>query len=78
MTAFGARSGSAYRCEDRADPVGELSEGTVDSEAGADSSITGSDDNDLGAALAAGSVTIEPEREAEPQLVQGAAAAGTP
>jgi hypothetical protein len=80
ITALGACSGSAYRCEDRAEPAGEPSEGTVDSFAAAGSSIAGSVDSARGAAPvaepAAGSVTIALEPGAEPQLVHGAAAAG--
>ncbi len=79
ITALGACSGSTFRCEDRAEPAGEPSDGTVDSVEPAGSSIAGSDDNARGAAPvptpAAGSVTIALEPEPEPQLVHGAAAA---
>ena len=44
-TAWGARSGRLLRCEDRAEPAGEPSDGTVDSVEGANWSIAGSDDN---------------------------------
>jgi len=76
ITALGARSGSTFRCEDRAEPAGEPSDGTVDSVAAAGTSIAGSDDNARGAvagpAPAAGSVTTALEPEPEPQLVHGA------
>ena len=79
IPAVGARSGSAFRCEDRAEPAGEPSDGTVESVEPAGSSIAGSDDNARGAAPvpapAAGSVTIALEPEPEPQFVHGAAAA---
>ena len=44
IEAFGAGSGRAFRCDDRLDPDGEPSDGTVDSLAPAGSSIAGSDD----------------------------------
>ena len=83
ITALGARSGSTFRCEDRAEPAGEPAgepgDGTVESVEPACSSIAGSDDNARGAAPvpapAAGSVTIALEPEPEPQLVHGADAA---
>jgi hypothetical protein len=79
ITALGARSGRTLRCEDRDEPAGAPSDGTVDSVAAAGWSIAGSDDNARGAtaepALAAGSVTTALGPEPEPQFVQGAGAA---
>ncbi len=79
IDALGVRSGRTLRCDERVEPAGEPSAGTVDSVEAAGSSITGSDDRERDdpptAAPAAGWVTIALEPAPEPQLVQGAAAA---
>jgi hypothetical protein len=79
IIALGARSGRTLRWDDRLEPAGDPSDGTVDSVEPAGSSMAGSDDKARGAAtvpaLEPGSVTMALEPEPEPQLVQGADAA---
>ena len=75
IEAFGAGSGRAFRCDERAEPPGEPSEGTVDSLAPAGSSMAGSDDkvrDEPAPAGTDGPVMIGTEPEPEPQLVHGA------
>ena len=71
IEALGASSGRLLRGDDRAEPAGAPSEGTVDSVEPDGASMTGSDERTRGdePAPAAGEVTTAPE----PQLVQGAA-----